>query len=334
MRFEAFREEHLDDAAQLLAQRHRRDRETRPHLPEKYSENSIARQALEAEWKKENGTGIVAIKGEEVAGFLLGIPMVDTNRGRSVWIPYAGSAIAAGESAELYRHLYAHLAGQWVAKGYFQHFAQVPAGDAELVDAWFRLGFGHQQVYALLDLDEVPAEIRPIDDDLVIRRGTVEDREALRQAAEWNTLHQAQAPGWNPVLPEILEETRAGYAGIVDDREAKLWIAERQGELVGFHVYWPVSPEQEDMIAPEKCVDLVAASTRPDMRGTGIGQLLTGFCLQQVKAEGYRYCRTDWFMLNLLASRFWPQQGFQPVMYRLARRMDERIAWANGTHRG
>jgi hypothetical protein len=32
---------------------------------------------------------------------------------------------------------------------------------------------------------------------------------------------------------------------------------------------------------------------------------------------------------NLLASRFWPRQGFRPIAYRLVRRVDQRIARAN-----
>jgi hypothetical protein len=38
---------------------------------------------------------------------------------------------------------------------------------------------------------------------------------------------------------------------------------------------------------------------------------------------------TDWRVTNLLSSRFWPRQGFRPVVYRLTRRIDARVAWAN-----
>jgi hypothetical protein len=53
--------------------------------------------------------------------------------------------------------------------------------------------------------------------------------------------------------------------------------------------------------------------------------------LAQAARAGFRYCETDWRSANLLASRFWPRQGFRPVAYRLARRIDPRIAWANGS---
>ena len=32
---------------------------------------------------------------------------------------------------------------------------------------------------------------------------------------------------------------------------------------------------------------------------------------------------------NISGARFWQSNGFQPVEYRMRRRIDERIAWAN-----
>jgi len=50
----------------------------------------------------------------------------------------------------------------------------------------------------------------------------------------------------------------------------------------------------------------------------------------QAQANGYRYCEVDWRSTSLQAGRFWPRRGFRPMVYRLARRIDPRIAWANG----
>lgn len=63
---------------------------------------------------------------------------------------------------------------------------------------------------------------------------------------------------------------------------------------------------------------------------TGILKLISNRGFKQLKQKGYRYCMTDWYILNLLSSRFWPKRGFRPVMYRMVRTIDERIAWANG----
>ena len=65
---------------------------------------------------------LLAVDGEERLGYLLG-----------------------------FRHLtfYANGPAGWVEDGRTAHYAVVPASDADLVDAWFRLGFGQQQVHAV-----------------------------------------------------------------------------------------------------------------------------------------------------------------------------------------
>jgi len=50
--------------------------------------------------------------------------------------------------------LYAALAAHWVAHACFEHFTLVSVADAARIDAWFRLSFGLQQIYALLPLDD------------------------------------------------------------------------------------------------------------------------------------------------------------------------------------
>ena len=71
-----------------------------------------------------------------------------------------------------------------------------------------------------------------------------------------------------------------------------------------------------------------AAGTKEWARGRGIATALLRRGLAHARAAGYCHCLTDWRSPNLLASRFWPWRGFQPVAYRLARRVDPRIAWA------
>ena len=79
---------------------------------------------------------------------------------------------------------------------------------------------------------------------------------------------------------------------------------------------------------------MTVAGTRESFRGRGIGRALTQHGLREARAAGYTVCETDWRSANLEAARMWPRQGFQPVAYRLVRRLDPRIAWANGAHRG
>ena len=76
----------------------------------------------------------------------LGTPRADTTWGPNVWVEGAGHAV---EQAEDVRDLYAPAAARWVEEGLTSQYTVVPASDAPLVDAWFRLGFGQQHVHAV-----------------------------------------------------------------------------------------------------------------------------------------------------------------------------------------
>ena len=65
-----FADEHLDGAASLLAERHRRHREAEPLLPEL----TDPRAALEQEWRAEGASGAVARDGGEIVGYVVGHP--------------------------------------------------------------------------------------------------------------------------------------------------------------------------------------------------------------------------------------------------------------------
>jgi GNAT superfamily N-acetyltransferase len=142
--------------------------------------------------------------------------------------------------------------------------------------------------------------------------------------------HQAGPPVWVPFAPEDLPELREGYAEVVDDPEATAWLALRQERIVGFQVYFATEPADDDLLTPEACIELKVAGTREGERGSGIGRALTQRGLADACARGYAYCATDWVATNLLSSRFWPRQGFRPMVYRLMRQIDPRVLWAYG----
>jgi glycine/D-amino acid oxidase-like deaminating enzyme len=80
---------------------------------------------------------------------------------------------------------------------------------------------------------------------------------------------------------------------------------------------------------PDSCIDLNVGATVESASGQGIDTLLTQHGLAAARAAGYDRCVADWRTANLLAARFWPRRSFREVVYRLRRRVDQRIAWAN-----
>jgi GNAT superfamily N-acetyltransferase len=74
-----------------------------------------------------------------------------------------------------------------------------------------------------------------------------------------------------------------------------------------------------DLRVPAHNIDLAHAATLDDVRGTGVGLALTAHALQWAHDNGFRSMTTDWRVVNLLSSRFWPRRGFRPQYLRLYR---------------
>lgn len=325
-----FHEELLPQAAELLAQRHRRDRASLPELPARFEEAATAGKALEAALQREHAGGFAALAGGRLAAYLVGDMAIDSVWGRSGWVRTAGCAYNPDAGVEIVRDLYAALGARWVEHGVFAHFALVPVRDPELIHAWFSLSFGIEQIHALADLQALDSGTPAIPPGVEIRKAGPADRQRLAEMSDviWRT--QVKAPVWAAMMPEAVGETAAGWAELVDEADVTAWLALAAGKVVGVQGYWPPEPAGDHLLVPENCVHMSAAGTRVEARGRGIGTLLTKYGLAQARAAGYRFCETDWRSTNLLASRFWPRRGFRPVAYRLVRRVDERIAWAHG----
>jgi GNAT superfamily N-acetyltransferase len=326
-----FSEDLLPQAGELLAQRHTCDRASFPILPERFEDPSSAQSAVATSFRRENASGFAALDQGHLVAYLIGEKIIDNLWGRSAWVRPPGCAYDPGTGAEIIRDLYAALGAHWVEYGIFTHFAQIPIGDPALVQAWFSLSFGVEQIHALADLNAMKPAFPQIPSGLEIVKAEPDDRHDVADMSDviWRT--QVRAPVWGVMMPESIRETAAGWAGLVDEADVTVWLARQNRHVVGIQGYWPAEAAQNDLHITERCLHLSVAGTRAEARGQGINTLLTQHGLAHAYANSYSTCETDWRSTNLLSSRFWPRQGFQPVLYRLARRIDPRIAWANGS---
>lgn len=336
MRILPLQAEHLEEAAQLLAARHRAERTVRPELPAQFEEPEHAKKAVQHLVDSPQAVGLAAVRDGKLAGYLLGTLKTNDSRERHLWVDYAGLALAAGESAEVYRDLYAALAEIIVPQGYFKHYVLVPSGDAAVVDAWFRLGFGHEQVHAVMTLSDSDSPVTspetdaPAVPDLTIRLAEKSDEAAIRDLAPTILQHQVRTPVFSATLPGETSQLQDGYAGLLDEADVTFWLAFQNDKPVGYQVFWPEEPSDHNLLTPARCISLGVGGTVPSARGLGIGQTVVRHGLRHAREQGWQVCSSDWRMTNLLSSRFWPKQGFQPVAYRLFRQIDPRIVWADG----
>jgi predicted N-acetyltransferase YhbS len=265
------------EAADLLAERFARQRAAEPLLPEV---SDFEKHLPE--------DGLVATRGGEVVAYLGGALDGDLAR----W----GFAGHAAREPEALRDLFAVQAD---ALGVQRFMLTVPAGEADLVDVWFRLAFGCQAVWAVRE----PAAFGPIDFGGAIRDATLDDIEAMLDFDELLYEHQGKSPSFSGLAAPSRDELRSEEIKSWDDSAilANL-LAEVDGRVVGWLVLYK-RPEG-DLRVPENNVDLAFAATRPDVRGGGAGLALTHHALSWAHERGFTSMTVDFRSVNLLSSLY------------------------------
>ena len=309
-----FADEHLDDAAALLAERHRRHRQSEPLLSAAFEDPAAARVELESAWRADGASGAVALQDARLVGYLIGSRRSGAMWGESAWIETPGHAV---EEAETVRDLYGAAAAVWVESGVTRHYALVPATDPTLVDAWFRLGFGQQQG---LGIREVPTEAAPLPQGVSVRRAEPEDVDTV---IELDILGEFQGgpPTFAPTAAPDPAELRADVEEELVDEDSPLFLAELDGRPVGLASAAPVSYSglHGGLARPEGAGILGYAAVLPEARGSGAGLALTDAVYAWCRERGYGTVVVDWRVTNLLSSRFWPSRGFRTSFLRLYR---------------
>jgi GNAT superfamily N-acetyltransferase len=286
-----YSEDFREDAARLLAARHRRQRATEPLLPEvdEFAAHIPA------------GEGAVATRGGVVVAYLIASVRADRAE--------VGLAGVAATEPDAICDLYAYLACTWPPR----HQAIVPASEGALGEAFFRLAHGLQFVFAVRETE--PAA--PVDFGGTIRPGTPDDLQAVADFDRILWSLQADSPSFSGLDPAA-EDFEAEWAGLWDDPLFPLHVvAERDGCVIGHALLY--HRPAGDLRVPDDNVDLAHAATLERVRGSGAGLALSAHVLGWAHEHGFRSITTDWRSVNLLSSRFWPKRGWRPTHYRLYR---------------
>jgi ribosomal protein S18 acetylase RimI-like enzyme len=296
-----FADEHLEDAARLLAHRHRAHLEVEPLLPRR------ADFSAQIEHEREDATGVVAIEGREVVGYLLGKRREDFI-GPHVWSHVSGHAV---REPELVRDLYGAAARGWVEDGLTRHFVFVPVIRG-LAEPWLRVTFGISGALAVRET--APQGVAP---EFQVRLGTAGDLQAAVSLDRAQIEHLRESPSFSFFTMRSEQENLDEWGEVHTDPAYTHLVAERGGHIAG-HLLLYRLPEG-DLRVPPRSIDLLVATTDPAHRGSGAGVALTNFALHWAHEHGYSAMTIDWRMSNLAASRFWPRRGFRETHLRLYR---------------
>jgi GNAT superfamily N-acetyltransferase len=308
----------LDEAAELLADRHRHRRLNWPALNPVYEEVGAARALVAAVLEREGASGSVATSDGRAVAYVLGAPKA-ASWGANIWVDDAGSA---GADPDAIRVAYADAAAHWRAAGLTHHYVVTPATDDVIVDAWFRLSFGVQHIHALRELPSADFSIRA--GDLLVRPAEQRDVDALVALDPVLPSHSNMSPVFsNVTIADAAEARRAVEEDLADSRLA-VWVAEHEGRVVGVANYCSleISNTNMPMMRPVSAAFLGYAAVAPDARGLGAGRALGDACLVWARDNGYEWVAADWRSTNLEADRSWRVAGFRPTFYRLFRAID------------
>ena len=296
-----FTDAHVDDAAELLAERHERHRIAEPLLP-----TVDFRAQIESEWCVDGASGVFASRGGETVGYLVGRPQAFG------WFTVGIGGHALRGDAEEARDLYATAAAAWVDAGHTVHAVYVPASETALVDAWFRLSFGASAALAMRET----AREEPFEAGVTIRPGKPDDLEVSARLDRELTQSMVPSPSFSSVRVQSDEEYLEDWRDAWDDPENVHFVAERDGVVVGHTLLYK---RPADLRVPADSIDLANVATFPEARGGGVARALFAHVLGWSHEHGYPTMVTDWRMTNLLASRFWPRRGFRVTFLRLYR---------------
>lgn len=315
-----FIEQHLTEAADLLAAQSEQYLNDFPVLPAHIADRERAFTFLNALFEKTEGKGVVMFEKDRMVGYMIGYYDQNVFFGRHVWVPFGGFSIAASNEYQNLRALYAAAGDIWIRDGILNHYLVCPAVQ-EWQRAAFSLSFGQEQAYAVSSTIEERPEILP-PQGITIREVQPEDASQLAASGHWIAAHLNKAPVWEPVPQQHLTEVRQGYAELADDDTSTTWIALDGEKLVAYVAIYTVDIGAIHYLGTPKAAHFAAAATHPEYRKRGIGRALFTHILNVAHQQGYEQIFTDWRTTNLEADCYWPTFGFCPFAHRLLRRVN------------
>lgn len=299
-----FESRHVAGAAEVLRRAHLRHIARQPLL------------ALDPDYQRlihrerEEATGVVALVGETVVGYLLG-RHASGLLGPHVWSTAAGHAT---DDPELISVLYQEAAASWFSAGLSRHFIFAPA-DREHIEPWFRLGFGASAFQAARPVDGP----RDFDGarDVLIRLSTPEDLLEIASLVRELDLQLKASPSFSEIVVASEEAIAQDWRDTWELDDYTHFVAELEGRIVGQLLLY--RRPTGDLRVPSRSIDLGNATTAVARRGLGVGRALTTAALEWASANGFSVMTTDWRATNLVAARFWPHRGFGATYLRLYR---------------
>jgi GNAT superfamily N-acetyltransferase len=306
---------HADSAADVLAEFHVG---TEAAPTSALADRETARRAVDAAIGA--GPGVAAFDGSSIVGYMVA-PLPAVPGPTVARLGPAHHAVRPASARPAYRRMYEVLAGKLVAAGLTYHSLPVPAAVLSAVEACFELGFGVDQIRGAVPLRDLQPSAAAEAKD--VRTATAGDLDGLLQLAVELTKFHARAPMFQPALLDVRQIRQDLIRAIGDDSATVLVVAD-EGRPVAMMSAQPDSAYAHSLVIG---MNVVTESAR----SAGLGKAMLSKLLGWAKDRAYQYCTVGWASSNPISDAFYRSHGFTPIRYRLHRRIDPAIAWANET---
>jgi len=325
---------HLEDAAWLLSERHRRDRARDARLPVIFEAPDPCRPLVEQALAAPGAYGVFASADGKPAGFgIMSVQLFAPTHFLSGFFPQRGAsfshsahATADGREYDVYREMYAALGEHFVAAGYFDHSVNLSAGDHATQEAFTSLGFGRTMACAVRAVEPVG---RPPAQSVELHQAVAEDESVIFDLNYELMLHHARSPIFQPMVRETDESSHEMQRGLLTDPDTNAhWVAYENGRPVGMNTFMQPS-FLSPMTLPDRTVYLFQGVVVPGARAGGVGSAILSRGVEWAREKGYDQIALHFATANVPGAKFWQSSGFLPVEYGMRRHIDERIAWAN-----
>ncbi|HEV2072959.1 MAG TPA: GNAT family N-acetyltransferase [Thermomicrobiales bacterium] len=306
-------EHHIPDAIALAHEASVREQRHVPALPRLDVRDVLERAVGDI---VRHGTGIAALDGSKLAGYMSFIGPIDNFFGTSpgCFSPLHGLAATGPQRRRLFSLLFQHASGLLTAKGAKVFAITTYAHDHDAATALSLNGFGIRNADAIREI-ATPLET-VIVPDITYREIPWSDAGRLLPLKNGLVEHLHRSPTY--VAAEAF--TPESFALLCEERKSRFFIAQDGDTPIG---YMEITDEGESYLTSDPgMLNICGAFLHEQYRGQGIYAQLLGVVIDTLRKEGVRHLGVDFETMNPTALHFWTRY-FDPYTYSLARRLDD-----------
>jgi ribosomal protein S18 acetylase RimI-like enzyme len=307
-----FREEFLNDAAELFVTNYRKQRQAVPVLPDALE--NVHRVAGMLNELFQTCPGVAAIENGQLTGYM-GWYIADHFRDADItgaFCPVWAHSVANKATAAVYRGMHRTASAYWATRGCGVHVISLLATDSSALKTWFWNGFGLAVVDAIRPVLPLNARLA---EHLVVRKAQSQDAELIAILESEHRRHYSEPPifmaAQEPAAPQDLRE----FIGAPNNT---IWLAEFQGEPAGMMRFEARTFGATDIVQSETTISISGAYTRSQYRGKGAAAAVLDAALHYYGERGFERCSVDFESFNPEAANFW-MKYFEPVTFSLMR---------------